>query len=283
MQEAVRCGLSHQELADAGIDTSGTNLKIFGPEVHVSHGELIRDLPPIIRAKDNWAAFNYKGGHNKISLVVKGFSSYKLPLLRDGSEFIDLQVLGGDGYQVVKDKDGNYCFVFAAGARTTRAGGKWKTETHSFIVTEAVSKGNIKSVKSLNGEVKLKISGKGMTKLKSPRIWCPANNLKNAKESVYTSEFNSNEAETIPVELTTDADSLLCNVNSYSSQGFQMTISCSKNILFRGSGLNPDSEYLIKMEGKELKFNTNELGEYQFTAPAGKNITLKCSTERKAE
>jgi len=283
MQEAVRFGISHDELAGTGLDTLKNKLEIFGPEVNVTHGELIRNLPPIVNAKDNWAAFDFMGGQNRMSIAVTGFSSYKLPMLWDGLEFIDPQVRGGDGYQVFQNYDGSYGFVFTPEARTTRAGGKWGTEVHSFIVTEAVSNGNIASVKSLNGEVDLKISGKGTTTLKSPRIWCPAINMKYANEPVYTSEFNSKEAGTIPVQLFTKADSLSCKVETYSPQGFQMAISCREDISLQGSGLNPNSNYSLQVGNNTEEMLTNKIGEFKFKSTPGNDILVRCNFQERVK
>lgn len=280
MQESVRFGLSHAELAATGWDTTKSKVEIMGPEVSVKHGELIRDLPPLVEAKNNWAQFDLTGGENRMSCVVAGFSSYKLPMLWDGLEFIDPQVRGGDGYEVFRDADGRYGFVFTPRSRTTRAHGEWGSKTHSYIVSEAVSSGNITSVNSLNGEVKLKISGKGATSVKSPRLWCPADNRKVRNEPIFTSTTDSPVVRTIPLQLLTNASSVNCRVDRFASSGFKMEITCKEAVSIDGQGLDPDSQYSVRIDREVSQMKTNDLGEFEFSVRPGSNMEVECSLTR---
>jgi len=275
-QESIRFGLNQSQL-ERLISPRGhktPSITTFGPEVQVSNGRCLSHLPPVVRAEDNWAEFTLEGGHDRISLVAAGFRARKLPMLWEDDAYIDTQVRGGDGYQVFRNADGTYGFVFAPRTRTTRVSDNWKTTRHHYYVTQAVSQADIVRVNTPNAEVELVLEGEGQTVIDSPRIWCPATNYLKKSRRVNQARSTSLNLCTIPAALSGAFQTAEWTITTYDSTGFKMSISPDQAATIHCSSLTTEKNYEIRVNGKKTIQRTSPRGQLRIEVPGGRRTTI---------
>jgi hypothetical protein len=277
LEESVRFGLNAREMAEflTPEQTEAAGITVMGPAVDVTRGERILDLPPVVKAEDNWAEFTFSGGHDRIALVATGFRAPKLPMLWEGSTYIDQQSRGGDGYQAFANADGTYGFVFAPRTRTTRHANKWQTTTHRYLVTQAVSQADIASVMTANGEVVLAVQGKGETVIDSPRIWCPASNVLRRSRSVHEATSSARQIMTVPVRLAGDWTEAKLTVEAYEHKRFRMRVSADAEAVLQTDGMVPDRSYEVSIGDEELQLSTSAGGRLDVRVPAGQDVEVR--------
>ncbi len=275
-QESVRHGLNAREMpAYLTADEVGEKgIVAMGPTVEVSHGVRILDLPPAVRAEDNWAAFTLSGAHDRVAVVAAGFAAPKLPMLWEGTTFIDQQARGGDGYQVFADADGTYGFVFAPRTRTTRRGGKWQTTTHRYLVTQAVSEADISAARTVNGEVVLEVEGDGLTAIDSPRLWCPARNTLSKSRAVNRAETSARRISTVLAGLEGSWSEAEVELEACSSEGLRAEVTSDAECVLQLDGMMRDRDYRVRVERGESTITTSSGGRLSVSLPAGRRMAI---------
>lgn len=278
MEESTRFGLNSREYEQMNWKpASGARAPaIIGPQLQVTHGERIQDLPPVIRVKNNWAEFTLTGGHDQMSLAVTGFESAKLPMLWKGKAFMDPQVRGGDGYQVMKNPDGTHSAVFVIPAWTTRSGHEWGTRTERYYATQVVSGADIAEVSSLNGEVELNIRGKGESIIQSPRFWYPAENIMQPDMAINTAKSKRNKIKTAPVDFRNNKQAVNFILEAYDKNEFGGQISTAETVEIACRGLHPNARYLLVMEGKRSEIISTSDGVLDIEISKGRQQSFVC-------
>jgi len=111
--------LPYGPLQDA--ETPRRELSLYGqgsPRVTtVTKGQLVSNLPVIIRAKENRAEFSLKGGKDLMPVVIKGLTSWQFPRLwkKEADQWRLLSHARNtthDGYQVFSEEGGTFGAVF---------------------------------------------------------------------------------------------------------------------------------------------------------------------------
>lgn len=277
LEESVRFGLNAREMGEflTPEQVTEAGITVMGPTVEVAHGDRVLDLPPVVRAEDNWAEFTFSGGHDRIALVATGFQAPKLPMLWEGSTYIDQQARGGDGYQAFANADGTYGFVFAPRTRTTRHASKWQTTIHRYLVTQALSEADIASVKTLNGEVVLAIEGKGKTMIDSPRIWCPATNALMKSRSVHQATSSAGHIATVPVRLAGDWAEATVAVEAYDHKRIRMSVSADAEAVVQADGMAAGRSYEVSIGDGKLELMASAGGRLDVRVPAGERVEVR--------
>ncbi len=245
-EESVRYGLNSSEL-EAYLDASGKANKqepVFGPSLEALHGEVIQNLPPMVKARDNFASVKFSGAHQRISLVATGFSHSKYPMLWEGKAWLDPQVKGHDGIQAFENQDGSYGFVFTPLVRTSRVSGKWGTSTHVFHVTQAISASGIRELSSLNGRVKIEQYEAGHIELVSPRFWYPARH-EVLGERLSKMESGEKVIETAPISVSGEALPQMIEIVAYSPDRVLLKTSSKDSFTLDVEGLYPNEVYVF--------------------------------------
>jgi hypothetical protein len=278
MEESIRFGLNAREYEQMNWEPAGGDQMpvIIGPQLQVTHGKRIRDLPPVVRVKDNWAEFTLTGGHDQMSLVVTGFESDKLPMLWKGKAFMDPQVRGGDGYQIMENSDGSYSAVFVIPAWATRLGHEWGTRTEQYYATQVISEANIAEVSSLNGHVELNIQGNGETIIQSPRLWYPAENIIQSGSAIHTATSKSDKIRTAPIDFRENGKTINFMLKNYDSGEFKGRVSTAETIEITCRGLYPNAQYVLVIEGDRNEITTTSKGVLDIKIPKGGEQSFIC-------
>lgn len=253
-EESVRYGLDSSEAAGFGIP-AGNDQFANGFNLRVLHGEKVMNLPPVVRARDNWAEVDMKGGNSFNSLVATGFKYSKLPMLWKGNAYLDFQSAGGDGYEVLPGKDGTYGFVFTPEMFTSRANNQWGTRHSRFFITEAWSQGNIIKVNSENGRVSLHTDGGGKTTIMSPRMWCPAINIR-GDQPIGQAESEADQISTVPVSVVSDAGETHLAITQYAPTHIELKLESEGKVTLRIGGLEPQKVYHV-FSGAQMRKMTS--------------------------
>lgn len=268
--ESVRHGLNAERAAELLPAEAVEKLQpLVGPRVTVQHGEKVLDLPPTVRVTDNWARFSFSGAHDRVAVVVTGFSKPSLPMLWEGSTWLDQQVKGGDGYQAFTNSDGTYGFVFAPRTRTTRHGGKWDTTTHHYLATQVVSTASITRAQTLNGEVVLQLAGEAQTTLDSPRLWCPATNVLSRSRPVNATTCSAAMLSTVPAALEGDWREATWTIERYRPEELSMRIAADGPATLRCDGAAHGGLYEVRVGDEVSKLAADGSGSLRISVSAG--------------
>ena len=275
-QESVRHGLNAREMPAylTTDEVAEKGLPVMGLTVEVSHGTRVLDLPPTVRAEGNWAAFTLSGAHDRIAVLATGFTAPKLPMLWEGTTYIDQQARGGDGYQVFADADGTYGFVFAPRTRTTRHGGKWETTTHQYLVTQAVSEADISAVRSVNGEVVLEVEGDGVTVVDSPRLWCPARNILSRSRAVNRAETSAQRLSTVLARLAGDWSEAEVTLDACSAKLTRAQVTSDADCVLHLDGMVCGRAYRVRVDGDSSTLTTSSSGRLSLSLRAGRQMRV---------
>jgi hypothetical protein len=257
-EESVRYGLNDTEAKRLGIPDHASEFQ-NGIALKVLHGKKISNLPPVVRAKNNWAEVEMKGGNSLNSLVAIGFRHPKLPMLWKDDEYLDFQAMGGDGYEAFTGNDSTYGFVFTPELFTSRANDEWGTRHSHFYITQAWSEGEITKVSAQNGRVALQIQGKGKTTIMSPRIWCPAIN-QCIEGPIMQAESDSKRITTVPIKMNAGSANRRLEVKQYSPEAVNMTLTNVGKTTLHLNGLAPLANYSVRLGGLDKKMKTDAHG-----------------------
>jgi len=267
-EESVRFGLNRSEYEqwckDVKLNESRSKDPFLGPNLEVTHGTQVLDLPPFVKAKDNYASVQFRGAHDRISLIASGFSHPKYPMLWEDEAWLDPQVKGHDGIQSFANRDGTYGFVFAPQARTTRVSGKWGSASHTFHVTQALSASDIQEISSLNGRVKITQARTGRIELVSPRLWCPASHTW-LDRSLNTMTSQARTVETVPITFKRDTGPQAMTLEAYGPNAIQMAVTSKETLVMTVSGLYPETTYGVTMGDHPTEAKTDRQGDLKLT------------------
>ena len=265
-QESMRFGLNKDErqTVSQNLKLKHSSEKAVGPSLTVMHGTKVMNLPPIVKAKDNYATVRWEGAHDRISLVATGFSNRKYPMLWEGDAWLDPQVRGHDGIQAFENRDGTYGFVFAPQARTTRVSGEWGTKPFTFHVTQALSSSDIESISALNGRVRITQMKPGKLDLISPRLWCPARHTwLDSSLSKMTSQ--SQVVTTVPMQIQPQSRPRAISIETYSPDRIELQVSAPQAVHLTMGGLLPGALYRQEMDNQTKEVKTDRRGNLTLT------------------
>lgn len=271
--EACRWGLGPTE-ASARLGEAGAAAlegDLFGPEVEVLHGQLMRTLPPMVRAESDWARLRFSGGHNAVALVVSGFEKPGVPLLWKGESYLDAHVRGGDWYTTFQDADGTHGYVLAPEVRTTRHGRKWGTMTHDFRVTQVRAEQGVSDVRLENAEVVIEAPAQGLIEVDSPRIWVPG--------TTTLGDMNRTTAEaslmrTVPLTARSEGEGTRIAIQEWTSGLRRLTVSGDAPTALTFLHLARNAELSVTIDGIEATRTTDGMGGLVVQVPAGDEVPV---------
>jgi len=187
-----------------------------GPDVEVAVGRKLGSFPAAVRAVDEVAQFTLTGGFDLMPLIVSGFKGWGVPLLwRDGI-WQDQQVRGGDGYQVERDPDGSYRFVFDY---PTRDG-----QQQNLLVTRAECTTGIAAIHDTNGMVALRSAGEGEFHLKAPCLFAPGVNTVTGGAPVSEFRGAAREVRQVPISATLAAGTARVEILEYGPRTYRLRV-----------------------------------------------------------
>jgi len=157
----------------------------------VKRGEKLADFPPRVRAEADAAVFTVEGGQKTMPLIVEGLSASKVPMLWEGSTWMDQQVKGGDGYQVNVGPDGSYRAIFAAPMRDE--------QTRTWSVTLATCSSDISRLSDDNGFPALEAVEPGRFALSTPVLFAPGTNTLREGSSLGSFEGEGIRVRAVPI------------------------------------------------------------------------------------
>lgn len=269
--EACRWGLGATEASELLDEATlaGVQGELWGPEVRVSHGELVRSLPPVVRAEDGWARLRFSGGHNAVALVATGFEHPGVPLLWKGASYLDSHVSGGDWYTTFQDPDGSLGYVFAPVVRTTRHGGTWSTMTHDFLVTQVRGESGISDVRLENAEVVIEAPGPGRIEVDSPRIWAPGTTVLG---EINRTVSEASSLRTVPLSVEAGGASTSVAIDLWESARRRLRVTASAPVAMTFHHLPRSSEVRVAIGQTPETLLTDDAGRLSVTVPAGDQV-----------
>ncbi len=211
-----------------------------GPDVEVAVGSKLGSFPAAVRAVDEVAQFTLTGGFDLMPVIVSGFKGWGVPLLwRDGI-WQDQQVHGGDGYQVERDPDGGYRFVFVYPTR--------KGQRQNLLVTRAECATGITAIRDMNGMVVLRSAGEGEFRLKAPCLFAPGVNAVTAGSPVSEFQGTAREVRQVPISAALATGTARVEVLEYGPRTYRLRVEGGP-LQLSIAQLDPGARYRVTVNG----------------------------------